>query len=164
MGRAKNLCELTHVHPSGEDENDGILGWRSDRRDHEVSILRWARKPHGGRHDRPQRTSREKPSHCPRSNARRRPAPAAGSTTTSSHAPSLQGCRNAWPRSTGWRGSTIGMAAVAFISKIQTAILVNCADVSSVGNATRHSRVGYRAILDSTKRACRQVLIAAGLE
>jgi len=28
-----------HVHPSGEDENDGILGWRSDGRDHEVSIL-----------------------------------------------------------------------------------------------------------------------------
>ena len=33
------LCELTHVHPSGEDENEGIFGWRSDGRDHEVSIL-----------------------------------------------------------------------------------------------------------------------------
>jgi len=33
----------------------------------------------------------------------------------------------------------------------QNYILVNCADVSSVGNKTRHSRVGYRAILDSTE-------------
>jgi hypothetical protein len=33
----------------------------------------------------------------------------------------------------------------------QNYILVNFADVSSVGNKTRHSRVGYRAILDSTE-------------
>ena len=35
----RNLCGLTRVRPSGDDRTAGILGWRSDGRDHEVSIL-----------------------------------------------------------------------------------------------------------------------------